>query len=129
MSTLGKCRKIDPKFQRTAEGACCFTALFLAFPDLGEQDDSRSNEVGQVLYRPDVAGQKQMTVAEMREEPLGRRLQRKIRPLRKDNVNQWVDGFGDLPENLVRFALTLPWWQAPEHGFPSRRLVFGLSPH
>lgn len=32
--------------------------------------------------------------------------------IRKDNVNQWVDGFGDLPENLVRFALTLPWWQA-----------------
>ncbi|CAE7625013.1 DRP5A, partial [Symbiodinium pilosum] len=29
-----------------------------------------------------------------------------------DNVNQWVDGFGDLPDNLVRFALTLPWWQA-----------------
>ena len=26
-------------------------------------------------------------------------------------MNQWVDGFGDLPDNLVRFALTLPWWQ------------------
>ena len=30
-------------------------------------------------------------------------------------MNQWVDGFGDLPENLVRFALTLPWWQAAVH--------------
>lgn len=31
--------------------------------------------------------------------------------LTMDNINKWVDGFGDLPENLVRFALTLPWWQ------------------
>lgn len=31
--------------------------------------------------------------------------------LTSDNVNRWVDGFGDLPETLVRFALTLPWWQ------------------
>ncbi|CAE7264340.1 DRP5A [Symbiodinium natans] len=22
----------------------------------------------------------------------------------------WVDGFGDLPDSLVRFAMTLPWW-------------------
>jgi hypothetical protein len=27
-----------------------------------------------------------------------------------DNVSKWVDGFGDLPSDLVRFALTLPWW-------------------
>mmetsp|Transcript_42775 Transcript_42775/g.102328 ORF Transcript_42775/g.102328 Transcript_42775/m.102328 type:complete len:727 (-) Transcript_42775:53-2233(-) len=31
--------------------------------------------------------------------------------LTSDNVNQWVDGFGDLPDTLVRFALTLPWWK------------------
>jgi len=28
-----------------------------------------------------------------------------------DNVNKWVDGFGDLPDTLVRFSLTLPFWQ------------------
>jgi hypothetical protein len=27
------------------------------------------------------------------------------------NVHKWVDGFGDLPEHLMRFALTLPWWE------------------
>ena len=25
-----------------------------------------------------------------------------------DHVNKWVDG--DLPRNLTRFVLTLPWW-------------------
>lgn len=30
--------------------------------------------------------------------------------LTPDNVSKWVDGFGDLPDSLVRFALTLPWW-------------------
>ncbi|CAE7514161.1 DRP5A [Symbiodinium sp. CCMP2592] len=64
MSTLGKCRKIDPKFQRT------------------------------ILVRT--------------------KLDKYYTDLTKDNVNQWVDGFGDLPENLVRFALTLPWWQDGE---------------
>ncbi|CAE7779332.1 dlpC [Symbiodinium necroappetens] len=64
MSTLGKCRKIDPKFQRT------------------------------ILVRT--------------------KLDKYYTDLTQDNVNQWVDGFGDLPENLVRFALTLPWWQDGE---------------
>mmetsp|Transcript_3653 Transcript_3653/g.6447 ORF Transcript_3653/g.6447 Transcript_3653/m.6447 type:complete len:731 (-) Transcript_3653:173-2365(-) len=31
--------------------------------------------------------------------------------LTSENVNKWVDGFGDLPDTLVRFALTLPWWK------------------
>ena len=30
--------------------------------------------------------------------------------LNADNVNEWVDGHGDLPANLTRFALTLPFW-------------------
>ncbi|CAE7229360.1 dlpC [Symbiodinium natans] len=64
MSTLGKCRSIDPKFQRT------------------------------ILVRT--------------------KLDKYYTDLTKENVNQWVDGFGDLPENLVRFALTLPWWQDGE---------------
>lgn len=61
MSTLAKCREIDPKFQRT------------------------------VLIR--------------------NKLDKYYDDLTNDNVNKWVDGFGDLPENLMRFALTLPWWQ------------------
>jgi len=31
--------------------------------------------------------------------------------LTTENVSKWVDGHGDLPENLVRFALTLPFWK------------------
>jgi len=31
--------------------------------------------------------------------------------LTPDNINKWVDGFGDLPDNLIRFAVTLPFWQ------------------
>eukprot|EP00440_Ansanella_granifera_P049326 gb/GFBE01053442.1/.p1 GENE.gb/GFBE01053442.1/~~gb/GFBE01053442.1/.p1 ORF type:complete len:726 (+),score=176.49 gb/GFBE01053442.1/:1-2178(+) len=34
--------------------------------------------------------------------------------LTQENVGKWVDGFGDLPETLVRFALTLPWWKDGE---------------
>lgn len=61
MSTLAKCREIDPKFERT------------------------------VLIR--------------------NKLDKYYTDLTPDNVNKWVDGFGDLPENLMRFAVTLPWWQ------------------
>eukprot|EP00812_Abedinium_dasypus_P012380 NODE_58_length_2325_cov_377.525551.p1 GENE.NODE_58_length_2325_cov_377.525551~~NODE_58_length_2325_cov_377.525551.p1 ORF type:complete len:726 (+),score=314.25 NODE_58_length_2325_cov_377.525551:3-2180(+) len=60
MSTLSKCREIDPKFQRT------------------------------VLIR--------------------NKLDKYYNDLTPDNVNKWADGFGDLPEGLQRFALTLPWW-------------------
>uniref|UniRef100_A0A7S2LA20 Dynamin GTPase domain-containing protein n=1 Tax=Zooxanthella nutricula TaxID=1333877 RepID=A0A7S2LA20_9DINO len=30
--------------------------------------------------------------------------------LTPSNVNQWLEGFGDLPDNLVRFAVSLPHW-------------------
>jgi len=30
--------------------------------------------------------------------------------LNTDNVNKWLEGFGDLPKNLTKFALTLPHW-------------------
>eukprot|EP00418_Pyrodinium_bahamense_P099611 CAMPEP_0179037846 /NCGR_PEP_ID=MMETSP0796-20121207/14334_1 /TAXON_ID=73915 /ORGANISM="Pyrodinium bahamense, Strain pbaha01" /LENGTH=728 /DNA_ID=CAMNT_0020734157 /DNA_START=78 /DNA_END=2264 /DNA_ORIENTATION=+ len=61
MSTLQKCREIDPNFERT------------------------------ILIR--------------------NKLDKYYNDLTTDNVNKWVDGFGDLPESLVRFALTLPWWR------------------
>eukprot|EP00931_Biecheleriopsis_adriatica_P092232 TRINITY_DN66045_c0_g1_i1.p1 TRINITY_DN66045_c0_g1~~TRINITY_DN66045_c0_g1_i1.p1 ORF type:complete len:730 (+),score=175.60 TRINITY_DN66045_c0_g1_i1:59-2248(+) len=61
MATLGKCRQIDPKFQRT------------------------------ILVRT--------------------KLDKYYADLTPENVNKWVDGFGDLPDNLVRFAMTLPHWQ------------------
>ncbi|CAJ1400941.1 unnamed protein product [Effrenium voratum] len=64
MSTLGKCRQIDPKFQRT------------------------------ILVRT--------------------KLDKYYQDLTRDNVEQWVNGFGDLPETLIRFALTLPFWQDGE---------------
>lgn len=60
MSTLARCREIDPKFERT------------------------------ILIR--------------------NKLDKYYSDLTSDNVNKWVMGFGDLPEQLVRFALTLPWW-------------------
>jgi|Transcript_39399 GTP-binding protein EngB required for normal cell division len=31
--------------------------------------------------------------------------------LTMDNVNKWIEGYGELPENLARFALTLPFWR------------------
>jgi len=60
MSTLAKCRVIDPRFERT------------------------------ILIR--------------------NKLDKYYSDLTSDNVNKWVDGFGDLPDTLVRFAVTLPWW-------------------
>jgi GTP-binding protein EngB required for normal cell division len=30
--------------------------------------------------------------------------------LTASNVHQWLEGFGDLPKNLTKFALTLPHW-------------------
>lgn len=61
MSTLAKCREIDPRFERT------------------------------ILIR--------------------NKLDKYYADLTVDNVSKWVEGYGDLPESLVRFALTLPWWQ------------------
>eukprot|EP00913_Durusdinium_trenchii_P024393 g22900.t2 len=60
MSTLAKCRSLDPEFKRT------------------------------ILIR--------------------NKLDKYYNDLTPDNVSKWVDGFGDLPDSLVRFALTLPWW-------------------
>lgn len=31
--------------------------------------------------------------------------------LTADNVNQWLQGYGDLPKDLKKFALTLPHWR------------------
>ncbi|CAJ1431259.1 unnamed protein product [Effrenium voratum] len=61
MSTLAKCRALDPDFKRT------------------------------ILIR--------------------NKLDKYYNDLTPDNVSKWVDGFGDLPESLVRFALTLPFWK------------------
>jgi len=30
--------------------------------------------------------------------------------LTSDNVNKWLEGFGDLPKNLLKFSITLPHW-------------------
>lgn len=64
MSTLAKCRSLDPDFKRT------------------------------ILIR--------------------NKLDKYYNDLTPDNVSKWVDGFGDLPDSLVRFALTLPWWKDGE---------------
>jgi GTPase SAR1 family protein len=61
MSTLAKCRDLDPTFKRT------------------------------ILIR--------------------NKLDKYYSDLEPSNINQWIDGHGDLPANLVRFALTLPFWQ------------------
>jgi len=44
--------------------------------------------------------------------------------LNSDNANQWVNGFGDLPDSLMRFSLTLPHWregQPPPKPFTEMR--------
>eukprot|EP00928_Gymnodinium_smaydae_P087693 TRINITY_DN71926_c0_g1_i1.p1 TRINITY_DN71926_c0_g1~~TRINITY_DN71926_c0_g1_i1.p1 ORF type:complete len:740 (+),score=222.74 TRINITY_DN71926_c0_g1_i1:184-2403(+) len=61
MSTLAKCKEVDPTFKRT------------------------------VLIR--------------------NKLDKYYKDLEPGNINQWVEGHGDMPEGLVRFALTLPFWQ------------------
>lgn len=61
MSTLARCKEIDPRFERT------------------------------ILIR--------------------NKLDKYYSDLTPHNVGKWVEGFGDLPEGLVRFALTLPFWK------------------
>jgi GTP-binding protein EngB required for normal cell division len=61
MSTLGKCKEIDPNLERT------------------------------VLIR--------------------NKLDKYYKDLNSDNVNQWVNGYGDLPEGMEKFAVTLPFWK------------------
>lgn len=38
--------------------------------------------------------------------------------LTAENINKWLEGFGDLPNNLVRFAVSLPHWNTPEAPAP-----------
>lgn len=38
------------------------------------------------------------------------KLDKYYKDLTPDTVSKWVDGFGDLPDHLPRFALTLPFW-------------------
>jgi len=33
--------------------------------------------------------------------------------LTAENINKWLEGFGDLPNNLARFAVSLPHWNTP----------------
>jgi len=33
--------------------------------------------------------------------------------LTNDNINRWLEGFGDLPNTLARFAVSLPHWNGP----------------
>lgn len=60
MSTLSKCKQVDPHFERT------------------------------ILIRS--------------------KLDKYYNDLTPENATAWVNGHGDLPDNLKRFALTLPWW-------------------
>lgn len=39
------------------------------------------------------------------------KLDKYYRDLTAENINQWLNGFGDLPENLTSFALSLPHWK------------------
>eukprot|EP00397_Hematodinium_sp_SG-2012_P012146 GEMP01012308.1.p1 GENE.GEMP01012308.1~~GEMP01012308.1.p1 ORF type:complete len:502 (+),score=108.65 GEMP01012308.1:251-1756(+) len=39
------------------------------------------------------------------------KLDKYYRDLTRDNVNDWLNGFGDLPDVLPRFAVTLPHWK------------------
>jgi GTP-binding protein EngB required for normal cell division len=60
MSTLGKCKVLDPKLQRT------------------------------ILVR--------------------NKLDKYYSDLTQANVNAWIKGYGDLPDDVVSFCLTLPFW-------------------
>eukprot|EP00919_Chromeraceae_sp_WS-2016_P055678 GHVR01132274.1.p1 GENE.GHVR01132274.1~~GHVR01132274.1.p1 ORF type:complete len:620 (+),score=123.12 GHVR01132274.1:134-1993(+) len=60
MATLGRCKQIDPSFERT------------------------------VLVR--------------------NKLDKYYNDLNHENINAWLDGFGDLPPTLLKFTLTLPHW-------------------
>jgi len=75
LATLTKCKREDPKFERT------------------------------ILVR--------------------NKLDKYYRDLTRDNVNDWLNGFGDLPDHLPRFAVTLPHWkegvQEPPESFVKLR--------
>ena len=60
LRTLGRCKKLDPKFERT------------------------------ILIRT--------------------KLDKWYQDLSPSNINEWFSGFGDLPENMSKFAVSLPFW-------------------
>ncbi|EER06257.1 Interferon-induced GTP-binding protein Mx3, putative [Perkinsus marinus ATCC 50983] len=64
LSTLSRCKRLDPGFQRT------------------------------ILIR--------------------NKLDKYYRDLTAQNVNDWLNGFGDLPDNLSKFCMTLPHWKDKE---------------
>jgi GTP-binding protein EngB required for normal cell division len=39
------------------------------------------------------------------------KLDKYYKDLTEENINEWLRGFGDLPEHLEKFALTLPHWK------------------
>ena len=53
------------------------------------------------------------------------KLDKFYRDLNNDNINEWLEGFGDLPKNLPKFALTCPHWgeglEQPPEGFVELR--------
>lgn len=42
------------------------------------------------------------------------KLDKYYKDLTAENVNEWLQGFGDLPENLRKFCMTLPHWKDTE---------------
>ena len=42
------------------------------------------------------------------------KLDKYYRDLTNANVNDWLNGFGDLPDHLLKFTLTLPHWKENE---------------
>ncbi|KAF4684657.1 hypothetical protein FOZ60_007425 [Perkinsus olseni] len=64
LSTLSRCKRLDPGFQRT------------------------------ILIR--------------------NKLDKYYRDLTAQNINDWLNGFGDLPDNLSKFCMTLPHWKDGE---------------
>ena len=47
------------------------------------------------------------------------KLDKYYKDLSLDNINEWLRGYGDLPENLEKFSLTLPHWkEGSEPPFP-----------
>ena len=53
------------------------------------------------------------------------KLDKYYKDLTPENINDWLNGFGDLPDNLRKFCMTLPHWkdsEAPPMPFEELRL-------
>ncbi|KAF4671243.1 Dynamin- protein [Perkinsus chesapeaki] len=50
------------------------------------------------------------------------KLDKYYRDLTAQNVNEWLGGYGDLPDNLIKFCLTLPFWDE-KHGGPPKPFI------